>query len=371
MTKTQRASSYLRHIARRYDSHMPLLKPPRMLAWHWGTTLPYDRAAETTLPTQQSSVKTGTIPLLQASTALSPQHVAELPSTHPTKKTVLPARAQEETPPPSALGQGQATAPTRLRAPITVPDGSTVTEETASEVWEQPPQIEIQPAPTKSVHRSSSPVTTELPPAHPTKTPALSAGGQEEISPPSAIPKPSELHAPVAVPDGSPVTEETVSEIRKQPPQIEIQLAPAKSVHSVVAETSRPSNVMPVSSDRQTRASSKEKPVSVTLRPQPLQQQEATPITQTNSRRTVNFLGQESKAGTRLPEPLLQTPSVSPRKQEAQQQRAAIHIGTIEVHIVPPALPVPLPPVQRATARPRSTSALSREMTSVIGLRQG
>jgi len=58
-------------------------------------------------------------------------------------------------------------------------------------------------------------------------------------------------------------------------------------------------------------------------------------------------------------------------KPEAQQQ-TSIHIGTIEVQIVPASVPpMPLPAPRPTPARQRSTSALSRELTSFIGLRQG
>lgn len=245
MTKTQRTSSYLRHMAHHYDSHLPLLKPPRTLTRRWGTTLLHDRVTETTTLTQPSS----------------------------------------------------------LHAPVALPGNSPVTEETTSEVWK--PQMDIQLAPAKSARMSSPPVT--------------------------------EKSAP-----GS----------RKQQPQVDIQPAPAKPAHSLAAETSRPSNTMHVTSDRQTRAASKDKPVML----RPRLQQEAPAITPTNSRPPVDFLGQSRS---------------TPHRQETQQQHAAIHIGTIDIHIVPPAPAAPLPPRQSTTARPRSTSALSREMTSFIGLRQG
>ncbi len=58
-------------------------------------------------------------------------------------------------------------------------------------------------------------------------------------------------------------------------------------------------------------------------------------------------------------------------KPEAQQQ-TSIHIGTIEVQIVPPQTPpLPLSTPRPTQARQPSTSALSRELTSFIGLRQG
>ncbi len=308
MTKTQRASSYLRHMAHQYDSRLPLLKPLRILTRRWGTTPLHDRATETTLPAQRPSVKTGAIPLLQASAPLSSQHAAELPPAHPPQKTAQPARGQEVTSPSSIPTQ-----PASLHAPVALPGNSPVTEETTSEVWK--PEMDIQLAPAKPARMSSPPVT--------------------------------EKSAP-----GS----------RKQQPQVDIQLAPAKPVHSLAAETSRPSNTMHVTSDRQT--ASKEK--TVTLRPR--LQQEAPAITPTNSRPTVDFLGQKSKASARAAEPQSRP---APHRQETQQQHAAIHIGTIDIHIVPPTPAVPLPPTQSTMARPRSTSALSREMTSFIGLRQG
>ncbi len=410
MTKTQRASSsYFRHIARQYDSHMPLLKPPRRLMPRWRTLLPDDRGAETTLPVQVSPAHTtGTISLLHASSSLSTQLVTELPHMHPTRETALPTRGEDVTPSPSTVIQ-----PSRLHTPVAPPSRSPVTGETASTLSKQPPPVEVPLAPAKSVHMSSSPVTGETastlskqPP--PVEVPLAPAKSVYMSSPPvtgetastlSKQPPPVEVHlAPTKSvrTSSSPVTGETASTLSKQPSPLEVHLAPAKSEHtssspviekaatlskqpspveirlapakSTHSETSRASKAMQVTSKRQTEVSGNGKPVSVTLRPQP--PQETTTLTPTNSRHTTAFLGRESKTHARVSEPQLRTPEVLPYKQEAQQQQATIYIGTIDIHIVPPAPPVPLPPVQRTAARSSSPSALAREMTSLIGLRQ-
>lgn len=68
-----------------------------------------------------------------------------------------------------------------------------------------------------------------------------------------------------------------------------------------------------------------------------------------------------------LPRP---TP-VRPARESARLQGTAIHIGTIEVQILPPPIrPSPAPSVPSA-ARPQPASLLSRELTSSFGLRQG
>lgn len=241
MTRTPRAASYLGHMARHHDSHLPLLTPPRMLVQQRGTAMPHEIAVETILPTQPSSLRTGTIPFSQASPFLSPQHM-----------TRLPARGQEE---------------------VTVP---------------------------------SSP---HLP----------------------------ELYIP-----------EKTASIGSKQPQVEILPPPAKAKHIDAVATQ-------ATSDRQARASGSEKTARVILRPHPMQQQETAAITATNRGRTTDFPGQESKTGAI----------------NSEQQHATIHIGTIDIQIVPPAPAVSLPPRQSMTTRPRPTSALSREMTSFIGLRQG
>lgn len=241
MTRTPRASSYLGHMARHHDSHLPLLTPPRMLAQPRGTTMPNERAPGTILPTQNSSFRTGTIPLSQASSFLSLQH-----------------------------------------------------------------------------------------------TTGWTASGQEEVNSPFSSQLP-EFHR----------TEKTASIGSKQP-QVEI-LPPAAKVKHIDPVATQ------VTSDRQARASGAEKTARVTLRPLSLQQQETAAITATSRGRTIDFPGQESKVSAIHPE----------------LQHGTIHIGTIDIHIVPPAPPVPLPPVRGAMARPQSTSTLSREMTSFIGLRQG
>src|SRR5207248_2427357 len=136
------------------------------------------------------------------------------------------------------------------------------------------------------------------------------------------------------------ITVKTASIGSKQP-QVENLPPPAKAKHIDAVATQ-------ATSDRQARASGSEKTAHVTLRPRPMQQQETAAITATNRGRTTDFPGQESTAGAINPE----------------QQHGTIHIGTIDIQIVPPAPAVPLPPRQSMTARPRSTSALSREMTS-------
>lgn len=55
-----------------------------------------------------------------------------------------------------------------------------------------------------------------------------------------------------------------------------------------------------------------------------------------------------------------------------KQHKATLHIGSIDVYIVPP--PAPVPPAAadiKSTPRPRPTGSLSRELISPIGLRQG
>jgi hypothetical protein len=153
--------------------------------------------------------------------------------------------------------------------------------------------------------------------------------------------------------------------VRHQQAQGEIQLAPAQSRRGVAGETSRVSNTNQIISDRQTRDSDKGKSASVTLRPPSRQQQEAT-STLTNIRGTADLAGLGSKASAKAHERL----AILADKQK-MQQHPAIHIGTIDIQIVPSVPAAPLPTARSARARSHSTPALSREMTSLIGLRQG
>jgi hypothetical protein len=199
---------------------------------------------------------------------------------------------------------------------------------------------------------------SELQPLLQSAKTAQSTGGQEATSPSST--RPTTLH--------SPATEELAPTARNQQSQREIQLASATSKLSVAAETSRSSPATQITFERQTRDSGEKKPTSITLRPLSRQKQEA-PITAINSGSTGDFAEQERNASTRVPEQQ-QRGAALPQKQ-GTQQHAAIHIGTIDVHIVPPTPATLLPTAHSTTARARSTSALSREFTSVIGLRQG
>ena len=211
--------------------------------------------------------------------------------------------------------------PSGLHAPVALADGSPASMGTAWAGGDQQPLVEIQPARSKSMHTSSSSQVVEL---------ARAAGDRQ--------------------------------------PLVEIQLTPEKSVGSATDEKSRSSSAAQVTHSGQTEAPVEKKPASIVLRPPSVQQQGAM-MTPTNSRRPVAFMGQEGGTSARAAEPQ-HRPTVVPHKQEAQQH-ATIHIGTIDIHIVPPTPLAPLPSARNSMARPLSTPALSREMTSFIGLRQG
>jgi hypothetical protein len=376
VTKTPRTSSYLRYITRHHDSNLPLLKPSRTLTQLWGTMLPQDRATETMLPSQHPSARTGAIPLLQDIVPLSAQRATELQPALSTTKIAQPALGQEATSPSSAL-------PSRLLAPVALPGGSPATEETALTARHQQPQMEMQLAPAKSTRTSSSPATEETAPTArhqqpqreiqlvPAKSTRTSSSPVIEETTSTTSHQQPEMQLTAAKStrmSSSAATTELVSLVSHQQPQREIQLAPAKSTRSVAAETSRSSPATQVTFDRQTRASGEKKPASVTLRPLSRLQQEVT-STLTNSRRSADFAGQESNASARAHGPQHRSAAL-PHTQETQQH-PAIHIGTIDIHIVSPAPAAPLPPARSTTVRSHSTPALSREMTSFIGLRQG
>jgi hypothetical protein len=74
-------------------------------------------------------------------------------------------------------------------------------------------------------------------------------------------------------------------------------------------------------------------------------------------------------------EPLPATRPPAPADRAEPEQRATVHIGTVEIHVTPPVPPRPPVPVQAQTSRPTPATTpatpLSRGYTSVFGLRQG
>ena len=221
-----------------------------------------------------------------------------------------------------------------------------------------------EPAPLSMQH------ATKPQPALPTTKTAQPVTEQEA---PSLSSTPSStLHAPVAPSDSFPVTEELAAAVRNQQSQVEIQPAAAKSTHTssspTILELAPTKSTLSAASET-SRAPREKKPASITLHPPSRQQQEVTGMP-TNGRQTADFALQEGSTSARAPEPQ-HRPAIGPHKQEAEQH-ATIHIGTIDIHIVPSTPPpAPLPPARSTTARSHSTPALSREMTSFIGLRQG
>jgi hypothetical protein len=76
------------------------------------------------------------------------------------------------------------------------------------------------------------------------------------------------------------------------------------------------------------------------------------------------------QAPASLPRPTGVAAALRPRRDIAPATNApAVHIGSVEVRIVPPAAPPNKPP--RAAAGSSSTALLSRGFTTSFGLRQG
>src|SRR2546423_11977281 len=209
----------------------------------------------------------------------------------------------------------------------------------------KPPRTLIQSGGTMPLHDRALPGqrATDSQPVLPTAKTAQTTGGQEATSPSST--RPTTLQ--------SPATEELAPTARNQQSQREIQLATATSKLSVAAEASRSPAATQITFERQTRDSGEKKPASITLQPLPRQKQEA-PITPINSRSTGDFAEQERNASRRVPEQQQRRAALS--QKQGTQQHAAIHIGTIDVHIVPPAPATPLPTARSTTARARSAS---------------
>jgi hypothetical protein len=178
---------------------------------------------------------------------------------------------------------------------------------------------------------------------------------------------------------------DTTSPGRSQTSSAEIQLASVRSIkprNSVASETTRSAGTVLNNPQRPALVSEAEQSTGVILRPIS-QQEQPTTVTSTRSKRSGDVTHQELEEITKTPirpaqitlVPQAQERSATSPAQQARQQTpqgTTIHIGTIEVQIVPPsAPPMPLPASRPAPTRTRSTSALSRELTSFIGLRQG
>lgn len=89
-----------------------------------------------------------------------------------------------------------------------------------------------------------------------------------------------------------------------------------------------------------------------------------------------NPLEKQALAVARQFEPRVTQGPAATRKQQEQQARTAIgvHIGNLEVRILPPAPPPPAPPapiIKPQQARPAPATVLSRSFTSSLGLSQG
>jgi len=321
VTKTTRTSSYLRQVTRHHEGNLPLLKPPHTLAQHWRTLSPYERTTETMQPARYSLAETGTSQVLQKPASLSIQDETEPQPTQPPTKIEQAAGKQEATSPSS-------TRPSAFLAPVTLPDSSPVTEErttaTSAQVRRSPASVEPTPEPLARKQRSQVEVR---------QVPATST------------------HSSTAETDQS-----SLATLERNAPD-ELRRA------EIAAGTGRSSLVTRAAPDKPTGVSDNVKPASITLRPRSGQPQEAIG-TPTNNRRITDLAEQESRISARALEPQRRSAAL-PYKQETQQH-AAIHIGSIDIHIVAAA---PLAPARSATARPHSS--LSREMTSFIGLRQG
>jgi hypothetical protein len=179
--------------------------------------------------------------------------------------------------------------------------------------------------------------------------------------------------------------EEATSPANNQKSQVEVEFTPIQSVkrliatHGTAVEKDRSLTASEDNSSTQATLSERELRSSISLRPNSLIQSEPTEISRlSRSRRTENFAFREDEPGRAIPlrptqvtrATQAQEGSTTSSPEQQAQQRASIHIGTIEVQIVqPPAVPAPVAP--SSAAKPRSTSALSREFTSFLGLRQG
>ncbi len=174
---------------------------------------------------------------------------------------------------------------------------------------------------------------------------------------------------------------------RSQKSQTEIKPTPVKpgrSLHGITPEVDQPLHAIQSKATPQAGAINEERYRSVMPTPTAKQESKVTTManTSTKSRRS-DDVRPTSDAGIKVPTrparvtlvPQAQEkPMASPAKRDAQQ-RSSVHIGTIDIHIVPPPAPpiptVPSPTARSTTARPPARPALSRELTSFVGLRQG
>ncbi len=299
-------TSYLQQIARRADSNLPLLKPPRSVTRRGGTTpsLSQDVLTETRSFVQRPStltVEPNAAPFIQA--AGVKEHKPILSNTHALsdimEKTAERGVTQEITPrsPNPPLKRHDPTVP---KAPaLSLPGDSAEVERSAPPIVSRRPHMGAQVTPAKP----SSHITADI----------------HEPLPAAQIVSTGQVEKPV---------ETQVLHTRPRSISEHGQRAAARSARSWPID-----DFAPQSGDTSVRPPTKA--AQITLVPLPAARPAA------------------------------------PMRESKLSQGTALHIGSIDVHIVPSPVAPPPPPTARSTAKRQSGPALSREFTSSFGLRQG
>jgi hypothetical protein len=283
-------TSYLQQIARRANSNLPLLKPPRSVTRSGGTTssLSQDALAETRLSVQRPSALTiepNSVPFLQGADVKEHKHIL--------------SDTQEITPlpPNTPLKRHDPAVP---EAPaLSSPGGSDEVERGAPPIVSRRPHMGAQVTPAKPPSHITADIHEPLP------APQIVSTRQ--------VDKPSEMQ---------------VLHTRPRSISEQGQTAAARSTRSLPIDD-------PALQSGDTSVSPPPKPAQITLVPLPAARPAA------------------SMRESRMP------------------QGTAIHIGCIDVQIMPSPIVPPAPATVRSTAKPQSGPALSREFTSSFGLRQG
>jgi hypothetical protein len=328
-----RTSSYLQHIARRPAGTLPLLQPPRALRRRWEVATPQEAVNEITpsLAAQHPLGSANFSPVIEDSTDSTSTPRRQKPPEEIQLTVMKPGKPVHGV--ASAAGQSLLTARSNATA-----QGKATSEKQQSNVTSRPNARQESRAPT-AANTSTRGRRTDA--AHP----------ESDVS--------------------------TKAPIRPAPLTLVPQAQDRPADQPYLADQ--------INAKTQTRTTSEEQYIGVTLRPDPRQELTATrtPITSTRRERTADAAHPESDVNTKAPlRPALVTlvpqaqdrPMASPAKRDTQQG-SSVHIGTIDIHIMPPPAPpvspVPSPTAHGTTARPADRPALSRELTSFVGLRQG
>lgn len=313
-------TSYLRQIARRAEGNLPLLKPPRSIMGR-GESRPF---------MQGSSALTA-----EPNTLLSIQAAAAVKEDKPSLSDTIEKTAEGEVTHEETARSANAPfkrhnpAVPKTRVPSSRRDAAEV-EGSASPVVSGRPDTEIQITAAKARPRVSGEKRGALP------------------------------------------AEQVVSAALVETPAMEVQITAAKPGSRVSVEKREASPAAQAEPTSQLQAiRSRQHSISEREQAEAASSVRSGPIDDPapQSRDTSVKSPGESVQIRLVPLPALRP--ATPMREPKVLQSNAVHIGSIDVQIVPAPVAPPAPPTAHSTAQPQSAPALSREFTSSFGLRQG